>query len=221
MHTFSRTTHFYVGHKSHAFHIRARSNCDSIWRHPQRYQQQPFLEQRNPFSSVLTSHITGYDEGGFSASISLPSFVNEYGLSPDSPRWKHDAAGLANVLSNINSFGVLGTAIGAGIALLVTDRFGRLRCWQGFVLLWASGLFIQIFASGILSLLYFARIWSGLGMGGLSVVAPLFLTEIASTKHRGMVISIFMVCLLAFLSLGRRLGVASHPSRFCISNPES
>ena len=128
--------------------------------------------------------------------------MDDFGLSPNATEWKHNPTGLANVESNINSFGVLGTAIGAGLALVVTDRFGRLRCWQGFNVIWASGLFIQVFASGILGLLYFARIWSGLGMGGLTVVAPLFLTEIAPTRSRGMAISIFMILLLSSLSLG-------------------
>jgi len=155
------------------------------------------------YQYLADTHCAGYDEGGFSASINLPSFVDEYGLSPNSPQWKGNATGLANVLSNINSFAVFGTAIGAGMAIAVTDRFGRLRCWQGFVLLWASGLLIQVFASGILGLLYFARIWSGFGMGGLTVVAPLYLSEIAPTKSRGMAISIFMVMLLSFLSLGK------------------
>ena len=128
--------------------------------------------------------------------------MDQYGLSPNATAWKDNPDGLANVLSNINSFAVFGTAIGAGMALLVTDRFGRLRCWQGFTLMWASGLLIQIFASGILGLLYFARIWSGCGMGGLTVVAPLFLTEIAPKTSRGMTTSIFMVLLLSALSLG-------------------
>jgi MFS family permease len=89
------------------------------------------------------------------------------------------------------------------IALALTDRFGRLRCWQLFVVLWASGILMQVFSSGILGFILFARIWGGLGAGGLTVVAPLYLSEIAPAKSRGMTVSIYMVLLLSFLTLGK------------------
>lgn len=148
----------------------------------------------------LTHPQTGYDEGGFSASIGLPSFKEDFNLDPSN--WTHDPSALASRRANISSFGVLGAAFGSILALAVTDRFGRLRSWQLFVLLWASGTLVQIFSSGILGLMLFARLWSGLGAGGLTVVAPLYLTEIAPTKTRGMVVSIYMVILLSVLTAG-------------------
>jgi MFS family permease len=109
---------------------------------------------------------------------------------------------MANRKANISSFGVLGAAIGAILALIVTDRFGRLRSWQLSVLLWASGILMQVFSSGILGLMLFARIWAGLGAGGLTVVAPLYLSEIAPSRTRGMIVSIYMVILLSVLMIG-------------------
>lgn len=64
---------------------------------------------------------------------------------------------------------------------------------------------MMIFSSGIFGLLIFARIVSGIGAGGLTVVAPLYLSEIAPARSRGMVVSIFMVFLLSFLTLGKVL----------------
>ncbi|OBT88566.1 hypothetical protein VE02_03952 [Pseudogymnoascus sp. 03VT05] len=142
----------------------------------------------------------GYDEGGFSASVGLKSFKNDYGLVPS--LWENDPTGLADRKANISSFGVLGAAIGSLIALALTDRLGRLRCWQLFVALWASGIFMQVFSSGIVGFMLFARIWGGLGSGGLTVVAPLYLSEIAPAKTRGMIVSMYMVLLLTFLSIG-------------------
>lgn len=97
---------------------------------------------------------------------------------------------------------MLGAAVGSLLALCVTDRFGRLRSWQLFVVLWASGILMQVFSSGVLGLMLFARIWGGLGAGGLTVVAPLFLSEIAPARSRGMVVSIYMVILLTVLTIG-------------------
>jgi MFS family permease len=153
----------------------------------------------------LTINTLGYDEGGFSASIGLPSFKTDFGLTPS--LWKNDAAGLADRTANISSFGVLGAAFGSLVALALTDRIGRLRCWQLSIALWGSGILMQIFSSGILGLMLFARIWGGLGAGGLTVVAPLYLSEVAPAKSRGMVVSIYMVILLSFLSLGKRCSI--------------
>jgi MFS family permease len=161
--------------------------------------------------------ISGYDEGGFSASIGLNSFKQDYGLTAS--LWTNDAQGLADRTANISSFGVLGAAFGSLIALTLTDRLGRLQCWRLFIVIWASGIFMQIFSSGILGFMLFARIWGGLGSGGLTVVAPLYLSEIAPAKSRGMIVSIYMVLLLSFLSLGKSYFMCyrtanTNPTRF-------
>lgn len=157
----------------------------------------------------------GYDEGGFSAATGLQSFQNDYDLNES--QWVDNAAGLASRKANITSFGVLGAAFGSLLALALTDRIGRLRSWQCLALVYMSGYLMQIFSSGIYGFLLFARIWGGLGAGGLTVVVPLYLSEIAPAKSRGMVISVSMVFLLTFLSLGtwlpHRLNLLSfHPS---------
>ncbi|KAL3486844.1 general substrate transporter [Aspergillus germanicus] len=142
----------------------------------------------------------GYDEGGYSASVRLDSFRTDFNLL--SSNWTNNMTGLANRRANIASFNVLGAALGALISLDLNDRLGRLRSWRLACLIWASGTFIQVFASGIYGLLLFARIWGGLGAGGLTVVTPLYLSEIAPARTRGLVVSIYMVVLLAVLALG-------------------
>ncbi|KEF58891.1 uncharacterized protein A1O9_03734 [Exophiala aquamarina CBS 119918] len=150
----------------------------------------------------------GYDEGGFSASVGLKSFKNDYDLNP--AKWENDAQGLANRKANISSFGVLGAAFGALFCNALTDRLGRLRCWQMFITIWGCGLMMQVFSSGIYGFILFARLFSGFGAGGLTVVAPLYLSEIAPAKSRGMVVSIYMVILLSTLTLGFFINYAAN-----------
>lgn len=152
---------------------------------------------------LMISVLIGYDEGGFSASVRLSSFKNDFDLNSSS--WKGNASGLANRLANITSFGVLGAAFGSLLAVATSDRLGRLKCWRFFLLLWFSGTLVQIFSSGRYGLLLTARIWSGLGSGGLTVIAPLFLSEIAPARSRGRVVSLYMVVLLSFLSIGTKI----------------
>jgi MFS family permease len=92
------------------------------------------------------------------------------------------------------------------IALLLDSaRLGRLTAWRIGAAVWASGLLLQMFSSGIYGLLLFARIWGGLGAGGLTVVTPIYLSEITPARSRGWIVSLYMVFLLSFLSLGELL----------------
>ncbi|KKP03610.1 hypothetical protein THAR02_04294 [Trichoderma harzianum] len=130
----------------------------------------------------------GYDEGGFAAVADMPSFLHDLGLI--GRHWEGRRHELIARKANITSFGVLGAAFGAIIALAITDKLGRLRTWQTFMAVWMTGFFITTFSSGIMGLLLFSRLFSGVGAGGLTVVAPLYLTEIARSKSRGMVVSV-------------------------------
>ncbi|RCI08059.1 hypothetical protein L249_7863 [Ophiocordyceps polyrhachis-furcata BCC 54312] len=142
----------------------------------------------------------GYDEGGFAAASGLESFMADFHLTPG--RWDVPASQLASRRSVVTSLGVLGAALGAVAAVAVTDRIGRLRAWQSFAAFWMAGFFAATFASGNVGLLLFARILGGVGAGGLTVVAPLYLAEIAPSQSRGKVVSIYMVVLLSFVMAG-------------------
>lgn len=152
---------------------------------------------------LSSDRTSGYDEGGFSASITLKSFEKDYNLVKSN--WTDDPSGLASRNANITSTGILGAAFGAFISLKLADRFGRLRSWQVFALTWACGLLMIIFSSGIFGLLIFSRIVSGIGAGGLTVVGPLYLAEIAPARSRGMIVSSYMVFLLSWLTIGKLL----------------
>lgn len=145
--------------------------------------------------------IPGYDEGGFSASTKLTSFVDDFDLGK--ANWVGRASALADRKANISSFGVLGAAFGSLAAIFLNDRIGRLRTYQLAIGVWATGILMQIFSSGIYGFMLFARIFGGLGAGCLTVTAPLFLAEIATAKKRGLMVSLYMVVLLTFLTLGK------------------
>lgn len=117
--------------------------------------------------------------------------------------WKDDPVGLANRVANITSFNVLGAAFGALAGLELNDRLGRLVSWRLAVIVWGIGTFIQVFSSGIYGLLLFARIFSGLGAGLLTVTSPLYLSEVAPRTTRGLSVGLYMVILLAVLAMGK------------------
>jgi SP family arabinose:H+ symporter-like MFS transporter len=133
-----------------------------------------------------------------------------------------------------------GTVVGSLIGGWPSDRFGRKA-----TLLWIGILyFVGAVGSGLatnVSLFIIARVIGGLGIGISTVVAPLYISEIAPPKYRGRLAGMFQFnivfgILIAFVSnallagIGDNawrwmLGVAAFPSLiytlFCFSLPES
>src|SRR6202142_1066816 len=133
-----------------------------------------------------------------------------------------------------------GTVVGALAGGWPADRFGRKA-----TLLWIGILYlIGAVGSGLatnVSLFIAARVIGGLGIGISTVVAPMYISEIAPPKYRGRLAGMFQFnivfgILIAFVSnallagIGANawrwmLGVAAFPSLlytgFCFGLPES
>jgi len=149
--------------------------------------------------------------------------------------------GLSDNLHGIAMASALyGTVVGSLIGGWPADRFGRKA-----TLLWIGVLYLVGAAgSGLASNVWVfiaARVIGGLGIGISTVVAPMYISEIAPPKHRGRLAGMFQFnivfgILIAFVSnallagIGANawrwmLGVAAFPSLlyavFCFGLPES
>src|SRR5450631_1747841 len=133
-----------------------------------------------------------------------------------------------------------GTVVGSLLGGWPADKFGRKA-----TLLWIGILyFVGAVGSGLapnVTVFIIARVIGGLGIGISTVVAPMYISEIAPPKHRGRLAGMFQFnivfgILIAFVSnallagIGENawrwmLGVAAFPSMlyavFCIGLPES
>jgi sugar porter (SP) family MFS transporter len=133
-----------------------------------------------------------------------------------------------------------GTVVGSLLGGWPADRFGRKA-----TLLWIGILyFVGAVGSGLatnVSMFIAARVIGGLGIGISTVVAPMYISEIAPPKHRGRLAGMFQFnivfgILIAFVSNALlagvgvnawrwMLGVAAFPSAlyalFCFGLPES
>lgn len=91
---------------------------------------------------------------------------------------------------------VTATLIGAMLFTPITgwlaDRFGRRK-----MLILCSGLaIIGAIGSGVVDdmvWLFVARLVSGMAIGGISILAPLFLSEVANTAQRGRLVGAFVI----------------------------
>ncbi len=133
-----------------------------------------------------------------------------------------------------------GTVVGSLIGGWPADRFGRKATLLWIGLLYFLGAVGSALAPNV-SVFIAARVVGGLGIGISTVVAPMYISEIAPPKHRGRLAGMFQFnivfgILIAFVSnallagTGEHawrwmLGVAAFPSLlyalFCLGLPES
>ena len=133
-----------------------------------------------------------------------------------------------------------GTVVGSLLGAWPTDRFGRKPTLFGIGLLYIISALWSALAADVDSFII-ARFIGGLGIGVSTVVAPLYISEIAPAKHRGLLAGMFQFnivfgIVIAYLSnalltgIGPdawrwMLGVAAVPSLvyacFCLGLPES
>jgi MFS transporter, SP family, arabinose:H+ symporter len=133
-----------------------------------------------------------------------------------------------------------GTVVGSLIGGWPADRFGRKATLLWIGVLYFVGAVGSALASNVGTFIA-ARIIGGLGIGISTVVAPMYISEIAPPKHRGRLAGMFQFnivfgILMAFVSnallagVGENawrwmLGVAAFPSLlyalFCLGLPES
>ena len=89
-----------------------------------------------------------------------------------------------------------GTLLGALVAGIPGDRFGSRACLRGLALLYiASGIGCAV-ANDWSALLFF-RFIGGLAIGGSSVLAPVYISELAPPSRRGALTGLFQLNIVA------------------------
>ena len=96
---------------------------------------------------------------------------------------------LSNLMMGVvTSIALAGAAGGAAVAGLLADRFGRRPILIATALVFVAGAIVSAIADS-LALLLVGRLLVGIGIGGASMLTPLYLSEIAPAKERGALVS--------------------------------
>ncbi|ESZ95807.1 quinate permease [Sclerotinia borealis F-4128] len=160
--------------------------------------------------AYMGSLLFGYDTGVMGSVLALKSFRGDFGLPLDSTGF--GGSKNAQVASNVVSLLTAGCFFGSIAAAFCNDRFGRKYSLIGFSVIFLVGAAIQTSASHSLGQIYAGRVVAGLGVGGMSSITPVFVTENAPPAIRGRITGMFQ----EFLVLGSTFaywlnyGVALH-----------
>lgn len=117
------------------------------------------------------------------------------------------------MIGQVVAMGLYGTVIGALVAGFLADRYGR-----KYMLVLISTLYLlsaigSALAPEVFSLMAF-RFLGGLGVGASSVVAPMYISEIAPPEKRGRLTALFQFNLVAGILL-------AYVSNFIIGDPSN
>lgn len=120
--------------------------------------------------------------GGF---LLMPDYANRFGNKMDidgTMGFSDDRAG------TIVGMLMIGALVGAFVAAPTTDRFGRKYCIALWALVFAVGQVIEISTQKAWYQIVIGRTIEGLGIGGLSILTPLYMGEVAPNQIRGVMI---------------------------------
>ncbi|KAF1816755.1 quinate permease [Eremomyces bilateralis CBS 781.70] len=129
----------------------------------------------------------GYDSAFIGTTLALPSFEDEFGFKSMSA----DHLGL--IKANIVSIYQAGAFFGALIAYVTSFFYGRKNSLYIFSLVFILGAGLMMGANSErgLGLMYAGRVLAGLGVGGSSMVVPIYISELSPPAIRGRLVGIY------------------------------
>ncbi|OCK75994.1 general substrate transporter [Lepidopterella palustris CBS 459.81] len=140
--------------------------------------------------------IFGYDTGQISGFLEMSNFLARFA---DTTNPKTGDPALTNSRSGtIVALLSIGTLLGALFAAPIADKFGRKPSITFWCIIFCVGVIVQIATGDKWYQVAIGRWVAGLGVGGLSVLTPMYQSETAPRYVRGALVS----CYQLFITLG-------------------
>ena len=133
--------------------------------------------------------IIGYDAGFIGGTVSLRSFQREFGLDLMSE------AARTNVEANVVSVFQAGAFFGCLLFYPVGEVLGRKigLVAAGFLLTFGAAISLISDSANGLGVIYAGRVLTGIGIGGCSGLAPIYVSEISPAQIRGKLVGCWEV----------------------------
>lgn len=136
-------------------------------------------------AAATGSAMYGYDSGFIGGTLSLPSFEKRFGLDT--------AVGneLASLKANIVSTFQAGCFFGAIMAYFCSEKYGRRTTILIFSLVFCVGVVFQVASSGMVGLIYAGRAITGLLVGCMSSLTPIYISEQSIPAIKGLTVGLY------------------------------
>ena len=129
--------------------------------------------------AALGGFLFGYDTAVISGTITQVSI--QFGLDTISQGWYVGCA-------------LIGSILGVSVAGLLSDRFGRKKILILSAVLFSVSAIGCAFSADI-SQLVFYRIIGGIGIGVVSIVSPLYISEVSAAEYRGRMVALYQLAI--------------------------
>ncbi|KAJ5932548.1 hypothetical protein N7516_007037 [Penicillium verrucosum] len=139
--------------------------------------------------AYLGSLLFGYDTGVMGSVLALSSFKKDFGLPVESSGFSDEKN--AQISSNVVSLLTAGCFFGSIFAAYMNDRLGRRYSLMVFAVIFLVGAAVQVGAHHEIGMIYGGRVIAGFGIGGMSSITPVFVSENCPPATRGRVAGLF------------------------------
>ena len=129
--------------------------------------------------AALGGFLFGYDTAVISGTITQVS--QQFGLDALEQGWYVGCA-------------LIGSILGVGVAGMLSDKWGRKKVMLLSGLLFTVSAIGCAVSSGIIELIVY-RIIGGAGIGMVSIISPMYISEVAISKYRGSLVSLYQLAI--------------------------
>ncbi|PSK35749.1 hypothetical protein C7M61_004230 [Candidozyma pseudohaemuli] len=150
------------------------------------------------FLVAFGGFVFGFDTGTISGFVAMPDFIERFGQLKDSGEYylSNSRTGLMVSIFNI------GCCIGGIFIGRVGDMWGRRMGIMLAMAIYVVGIAIQISSDDKWYQFFIGRMVTGLAVGTVSVVAPVFISEVAPKQVRGTLVCCFQLCITLGILIG-------------------
>lgn len=142
--------------------------------------------------------VFGFDTGTISGFVNMSNFEQSFGqLNSEGAYYLSDVrTGLIVSIFNV------GCAVGGIFLCKVADVWGRRMGLVFSMVIYVVGIIVQISSTDKWYQFFIGRLIAGLGVGTVSVVSPLFISEVSPKQIRGTLVCCFQLCITLGIFLG-------------------
>ena len=159
--------------------------------------------------AAFAGMLFGYDSGYIASVLAMDMFKMTYGhrvpLIEDSSGYRYTPSQKSLIVSILSA----GTFFGAIISATLADSFGRRTTIIAGCAVFMVGVVLQVAVANIPGLVV-GRLIAGLGVGFVSAINILYMSEVAPRKVRGAIVSCYQFAITIGIMLASCVGYATH-----------